>query len=311
MYQVLITDSVHPNMIALFESKNCIINYQPNINQEAVEAMIENYDVLVINSKIQVHQAFIDKAKKLKVVGRLGSGKEIIDLNYAEQQGIIFHNSPEGNRDAVAEHALGMILSLLNHIPKSYNEVLHFNWNRESNRGHELANKTIALIGYGNTGSETAKRLVSFGCKILAYDKFVKNFGTNSIVESTMQEVFEHADIVSLHIPLTDLTNHLVNESFIHSFKKKFYLINTSRGKVVDENAVVNALSTGKIIGFASDVLENEKLDSYTEDERKKLKDLLKYNTIITPHIAGWTYESKEKLARILAEKILMSLKIQ
>lgn len=311
MHQVLITDSVHPNMIALFESSNCIVNYQPNINQEAVEAIIENYEVLVINSKIQVNQDFIDKAKQLKVVGRLGSGKEIIDLNYAEKKGIVFHNSPEGNRDAVAEHAIGLILSLLNHIPRSYNEVINFKWNREQNRGHELAYKTVALIGYGNTGIETAKRLVAFGCKILAYDKFVKGFGTDSILESTMEEIYEQADIVSLHIPLTELTKYLVDEKFINSFKKEFYLINTSRGKVVNEIAVINALSTGKLSGFASDVLENEKLHTYSVEEKDKLKKLLKHNTIITPHIAGWTYESKEKLGSILAKKLLLSLKNQ
>jgi len=308
MYKVLITDAVHPDMIASFQAAGVEVTYQPTFNQYQTEAVIQNFDLLVINSKIQVDAAFIEKASRLKIVGRLGSGKEIIDLDFAASKNIVFHNSPEGNRDAVAEHALGLLLGLLNHIPKSFEEIKNYQWIREANRGHELSYHTIALLGYGNTGKAFANLLQVFGCRILVYDKYIHGFSTAVIQEVGMQQIFQEATFVSIHLPLTSITTHLINEEFITSFQNNFYLLNTSRGKIVDETAVLNALKSTKIKGFATDVLSNENLDTYTSAERTRLQELLQYNTIITPHIAGWTYESKQKLAQILVQKMIFSL---
>lgn len=308
MSRVLITDAVHPDMITLFQNAGVEVNYQPDFNQEQTLSIIQDYDLLVINSKIQVDASFMDQASNLKIVGRLGSGKEIIDMEYATKKNIQFHNSPEGNRDAVAEHALGLLLGLLNNIPKSFEQVKNGKWIREANRGHELKYHTVALLGYGNTGKAFANLLQVFGCKILAYDKFLQGFSSPHVEETDMLQIFQEATIVSLHLPLTSLTNHLINDEFIAAFQNNFYLLNTSRGKIVDETALLNALKSSKIKGFASDVLNNEKLDTYTKDETLRLNDILQYNTIITPHIAGWTYESKKKLAHILANKMIMSL---
>ena len=309
MPKVLITDSVHDDMINIFTDAGFEITYKPNISQESVEKIIADFELLVINSKILVDKNLIDKATKLKVVGRLGSGKEIIDLEYANHRNIVFHNSPEGNRDAVAEHCVGLILGLLNNIPKSFEEVKKLQWNREKNRGHELSNKTIGIIGYGNTGKETAKRLKAFCSNILVYDKYLKGIDDEYVKEVDMESMLQEADIVSLHLPLNKETAQLVNDVFIHKMTKPFYLINTSRGKIVNEIQVLQAMKVNKILGFATDVLENEKIDTYSDDEKQKLEDLMNENTIITPHIAGWTYESKQKLAQILAKKMLLSLK--
>ena len=311
MYKVLITDAVHQNMIQLFEEEMVAVTYSPDITLDQTLQVIEDYDMLVINSKIVVDKKFLDKAIKLKIIGRLGSGKEIVDIVYAVSKNIIFHNSPEGNRDAVAEHGIGLILALLNNIPKAFQEVQQLKWIREENRGHEISNKTIALIGYGNTGEAIAKRLSVFGCKLLVYDKYKSGFQSSIVNEATLIDIHNEADIVSLHIPLTNETTYLVNEQFINAFRKNFYLINTSRGKIVAESAVLAGLKSGKILGFASDVLEDEKINLYTDKAKEKILELMQFNTIITPHIAGWTYESKEKLGTILAKKMLMSLKNQ
>jgi D-3-phosphoglycerate dehydrogenase len=307
--KVLITDAVHEDMLALFSDAGIEIVYTPDTDQVSVEKIIEDFEMLVINSKIQVNKNFIDKATKLKVVGRLGSGKEIINLEYAIHRDIVFHNSPEGNRDAVAEHCLGLILGLLNFIPRSFEEIKKHQWNREINRGNELSSKTVGIIGYGHTGKETAKRLSVFTSKILVYEKYEKGFSNDVVQEVEMEEIYTHADIISLHLPLTNETSQLINDDFINKMAKPFYLINTSRGKIVNESHVLVAMKNKKIVGYATDVLENEKLNTYSDIEKQKLKELISENTIITPHIAGWSYESKRKLAQILAKKMLLSLK--
>ena len=306
--KVLITDSVHKVMIENFEANHFEVDYQPSISVSEVFELINQYTMLVINSKIILDKAMIDKATNLKVVGRLGSGKEVIDLDYAKEKKILFHNSPEGNRDAVAEHAMGMLLSLMHLINQASAELREGKWLREKNRGTELKDKTVAILGYGNTGMEMAKRLKGFGVRVLAYDKYKVDFSDEFVIESSMQEIFESADIVSLHLPLTNETEYLVNKDWIKKFKKPFYLINTARGKMIRTSDIVEALQRGSIIAAAFDVLENEYLASFTSDETMMFETLVAMNNVIlTPHVAGWTFESKYKLASYLSEKMIDS----
>lgn len=306
--KVLITDSVHKVMIENFEANHFEVDYQPSISVSEVFKLINQYTMLVINSKIILDKAMIDKATNLKVVGRLGSGKEVIDLDYAKEKKILFHNSPEGNRDAVAEHAMGMLLSLMHLINQASAELREGKWLREKNRGTELKDKTVAILGYGNTGMEMAKRLKGFGVRVLAYDKYKVDFSDEFVIESSMQEIFESADIVSLHLPLTNETEYLVNKDWIKKFKKPFYLINTARGKMIRTSDIVEALQKGSIIAAAFDVLENENIASFTSDETMMFETLVAMNNVIlTPHVAGWTFESKYKLASYLSEKMIDS----
>jgi len=306
--KVLITDSVHKVMIENFEANHFEVDYQPSISVSEVFELINQYTMLVINSKIILDKAMIDKATNLKVVGRLGSGKEVIDLDYAKEKKILFHNSPEGNRDAVAEHAMGMLLSLMHLINQASAELREGKWLREKNRGTELKDKTVAILGYGNTGMEMAKRLKGFGVRVLAYDKYKVDFSDEFVIESSMQEIFESADIVSLHLPLTNETEYLVNKDWIKKFEKPFYLINTARGKMIRNSDIVEALQKGSIIAAAFDVLENEDIASFTSDETMMFETLVAMNNVIlTPHVAGWTFESKYKLASYLSEKMIDS----
>lgn len=306
--KVLITDSVHKVMIENFEANHFEVDYQPSISVSEVFKLINQYTMLVINSKIILDKAMIDKATNLKVVGRLGSGKEVIDLDYAKEKKILFHNTPEGNRDAVAEHAMGMLLSLMHLINQASAELREGKWLREKNRGTELKDKTVAILGYGNTGMEMAKRLKGFGVRVLAYDKYKVDFSDEFVIESSMQEIFESTDIVSLHLPLTNETEYLVNKDWIKKFKKPFYLINTARGKIIRTSDIVEALQKGSIIAAAFDVLENENIASFTSDETMMFETLVAMNNVIlTPHVAGWTFESKYKLASYLSEKMIDS----
>lgn len=255
---------------------------------------------------------FIDKAKNLIFIGRVGSGLDSIDVEYANAKGIACLNSPEGNRDAVGEHVIGMLLALLNKICIANNEVKNGRWNREENRGLEIKGKTIGIIGYGNMGSAFAQKLKGFESNVIAYDKYKTNFGNDFVSEVSLEKIFEETDILSLHVPLTDETTYMVNDNFINSFKSKIYLINSSRGKVVNTDDLVNNLKNGKVLGAALDVIEYEetsfeklvagswKLEANPSFNYLKNVD----NVILTPHIAGWTFESKIKLSMVLADKI-------
>ena len=306
--KVLITDAVHPIMMQRFEAAGWSVDYQPDITPEKVFDCIPEFELLVINSKIRIDKAFMIQAKKLKVVGRLGSGKEVIDEQLAREKNIIFHNSPEGNRDAVAEHAMGMLLGLLHHIPIAYQEVQNRIWQREKNRGTELKGKSVAILGYGNTGIEMAKRLSAFGVDVLAYDKYRSDYTDKYAKESTLEEIYKQADILSIHLPFTNETNQLINASWINRFDKPIYLVNTARGKIIQTTDLIAALESGKILGAALDVLENENLSTFSEKENFELERLLNtQKVIVSPHIAGWTFESKFKLAEILSQKMIMS----
>ena len=338
MNRVLITDDVHPSLISGLKQLDYDCDYQPNINDTDVREIVHNYVGLIINSKILVNKDMLDRAQNLRFVGRLGSGLEIIDLIYAKEKGVHIINSPEGNRNAVAEHALGMLLALANNLVRSNNEVKNFNWQREKNRGFELREKTIGLIGFGHTGSSFAAKLLGLGMRILVYDKYLPdgftksfihrdylirhpaskksdtfdgqsvatfNFEISEIEESNLEQIQKECDIISFHLPLNSETKNMCNAEFIGNFKKNIYILNTSRGNVVNTFDLITGLQTKKVRGACLDVFENEKPNTYSDQEREMYKLLYSFdNVIVSPHIAGWTSESKERLSAVLLEKI-------
>ena len=274
----------------------------------AIEQVMEHYDGIVIRSRFNIDKTFIDASKKLKFIARVGAGLESIDIEYADKKSIKLIAAPEGNKNAVGEHALGMLLSLFNNLNKADREVKAGHWNRETNRGVELDGKTVGLIGYGNMGKSFAKKLKGFNCTVFCYD-IKEDVGNKNATQVSLKTLQEMADIVSLHTPWTPLTNKMVNASFINSFKKPFWLLNTARGKSVVTKDLVAALKSGKILGAGLDVLEYEKLSFETLFEKemsKEFSELLKMdNVLLSPHIAGWTVESKVKLAEVIVEKII------
>jgi|ERR1017187_7006057 D-3-phosphoglycerate dehydrogenase len=307
--KILFIDSNHPLLHEMLEKAGhiCDLNYQ--WTKEEIIKNIHLYDGIVIRSKIKITKDIIDKAVNLKFIARAGAGMENIDVAYAESKGIKCLHAPEGNRDAVAEHALGMLLSLFNNLNRANKEVREGKWIREGNRGVELMGKTVGIIGYGNMGNAFAERLKGFGVKVLVYDKYKKNFGNDFVIETTMEQIFDQADVLSLHTPLTEETNYLINDSFINKFKKNIYIINTARGKCLNTTDLVKNIKSGKVLGACLDVLEYEVV-SFENIDAANLPEPFQYLTqsekvILSPHIAGWTHESNEKIARIVAEKIL------
>jgi len=264
----------------------------------------------VVRSRYQLTASWIDKAPQLRFIARAGSGTENIDVDYAKKKGIEVFNSPEANRDAVAEHALGMLLSMMNHLFRCNSEVKQRIWQRKENWGNEIKGKTIGIIGYGNVGSTFAKKLSSFECNILAYDKYKQHFGNSYVIETSLEEIFSHADIVSLHVPLTEETKYMADEKFFSRFRKPIWFINTSRGAVCKSEALLKALQAGQVRGAALDVLEWED-DSFEKFSLSHLPPLFNElvqmdNVILSPHVAGWTYEAYEKHAFILLKKIVL-----
>lgn len=307
--KALISDHVHQVLITELESAGIQCSYLPELNQKEVETLIHDYEILVINSKIKINQAFLDLAKKLMVIGRLGSGLEIIDLKAAEQRKIKVYNSPEGNRDAVAEHAISMILSLFNKLFQANRDVIHFNWDREANRGEELMGKTVGIIGFGHTGKALAKKLSGFDVEVLFYDKYLKEEQSEFAKQVSLADIQQQSDIISFHVPYTAETHYFLDEEFIESMQKDFYLINTSRGKVLSQRCLLKALNTTKVKGACLDVFENEKIQSYSVREKEEIAALSKTGKVLfSTHVAGWTNQSKYKLGKILSQKIITAL---
>ncbi len=278
-------------------------------NSDELMPLISQYEGIVVNSRFVIGKELIDKATGLKFLARIGSGMESIDTAYLGQKGIHWFNSPEGNRQAVGEHATAMLLNLLNKINVADRQVRGGQWLREENRGTEISGKTVGIIGYGNMGSSFARCLSGFGANVIAYDKYKFGYTDDFVCENTLEGVFESADIVSMHVPLTEETTYMVNDAFIKSFKKNIYIINTSRGKVLNTADLVKNLISGKVLGAALDVNEYESL-SFEKIGFEEFPEPLQYlvkanNVILTPHIAGWTMESNVKHARVLADKIL------
>jgi D-3-phosphoglycerate dehydrogenase len=306
--KILHLDTNHPLLWEQLKKEGFQNEADYTSTKEAVESKIENYHGIVIRSRFKIDKTFIDKAKNLQFIARVGAGLESIDCEYAESKNIKLIAAPEGNASAVGEHALGMILSLFNKLNNADKEVKSGQWNRESNRGTELDGKTVGIIGYGNMGKSFAKKLRGFEVEVLCYD-ILPNKGDENAKQVSLQEIQQKADVLSLHIPWTPETDKMVNTSFINQFSKPFWLINTARGKSVVTTDLVSALQSGKILGVGLDVLEYEKLSFETlfEGEKPEAFDYLlqAQNVILTPHIAGWTLESKEKLAQVIVAKIL------
>lgn len=303
--KVLLVDEMHPSMVPLLEELGLEADVCTDFDYARASAVIGNYEGLLIRSKFFIDDAFLEKAVKLRFIGRAGAGLDLIDLEACERRGITVFGANEANKTAVAEHLLGMILSLFNHITKSNAEVRNGLWLREANRGEELAGKTMGVIGLGNNGSESARRLAAFGCRVLAFDKYKTGFGSEDIRESTLEEIFEEADLLTLHIPLTYETKAWVNEDFFNRFRKDIYFCNLARGEIMVQADLVSALESGKVKGACLDVLENEKLKTLSPEQKVRF-DYLKDHprVLITPHVAGWTLESYEKINRVLSGKI-------
>ena len=305
--RILITDDVHPDLITGFENWGWTVDFCSNINYEECKSVIYKYDGLVINSKINCNKEFIDLAKNMRFIARLGSGMEIVDIPYAETKGIKVISSPEGNCDAVAEHVMGMILCLLNNILRADNEVRQKTWNREGNRGTELRHKTVGIIGYGHTGQALVKKLRGFECRILVHDKYKQGFDNpqNNVYAVSLRDIQDTSDIISFHLPLTAETKGYADKLFWEKCKKSPIAINTSRGQILRIEDAIHALEKGLISGLGMDVFENEKPSTYTDHEKKLYERLFsESNTIFTPHIAGWTRESKISLSRIILQKL-------
>ncbi len=302
---VIITAAAHPVLTNTLQQKGYDVQYLPSITYEELGHMIPSAVGLVVTTRIQIDQKLLDKAARLQWIGRLGSGMELIDTGYAEAKGIRCVSTPEGNRNAVAEHALGMLLNLLNHITTSYLQIQQGKWIRDDNRGTELSGKTVGIIGFGNTGSAFAKLLSGFDVKIFAYDKYKTGFGNDRVQEVNLETILAEAEVISLHIPLTTETRYLCNDSFFSSLQKKTYLINTSRGEIVHTGDLINALQQNMLAGAALDVLENEKLDRLSAIQREELDFLLHQpNVLITSHIAGYSHEAFYKMSKMLLEKL-------
>jgi D-3-phosphoglycerate dehydrogenase len=307
--RILFIDSNHPVLheTLINAGHTCDLHY--HWSKDEITANIHLYDGIVIRSRIKLSKELIDKATKLKFIARAGAGMENIDVPYAESKGIACIHAPEGNKDAVAEHAIGMLLSLFNNLCRANIQVREGKWIREGNRGVELMGKTVGIIGYGNMGAAFAERLKGFGVRVLVYDKYKKHFGTDTIIETSLENVLQEADVFSLHTPLTDETKYLINDTFINQFKKNIYIINTARGKCLNTADLVKNLNSGKVLGACIDVLEFEAVSFENIDATstpEAFKQLIESDKVIlSSHIAGWTHESNEKIAKVLAEKIL------
>lgn len=310
MMKILHLDTNHPLLIKQLNELGFQNHQEYTASKKDIETIISNYDGIIIRSRFTIDKTFLDAAKNLKFIGRVGAGLENIDCDYAEKKGVILISAPEGNSNAVGEHTLALLLSLFNKLNKADSEIREGKWLREDNRGLELDGKTVGIIGYGNMGKAFAKKLRGFDVDVLCYD-IKANVGDKNAKQVSLATFQEQADVVSLHTPQTELTKKMVNSKFIHTFNKPFWLLNTARGKSVVTNDLVSALKTGKILGAGLDVLEYEKasFENLFKNNDENMPEAFRYliqaqNVILTPHVAGWTVESKEKLAQTIVDKI-------
>ena len=307
---IIVTAKAHPVLMDTLQEKGYEVLYAPEITYDELSKIVENATGLVVTTRIKIDSAILDKAASLRWIGRLGSGLELIDLDYAASKNILCISSPEGNRNAVAEHALGLLLNLTNNISKSQAEVRNGQWIRDENRGTELNGKTIGIIGYGNTGAAFTKLLLAFNVTVLAYDKYKYGFGNANIKEANLEQVCRYADVISFHLPLTEETRYMADEDFFNALLQKPYIINTSRGKVIKTSALIKALQDEQVKGAALDVLENEDISNLNEKEKQEF-DFLKNrpDVLITPHIAGYSAEAFYKMSEILLQKLGIMVK--
>ncbi len=306
--KVLHLDTNHPLLLEKLAELGFENHEDYTSSKKEIEEKIQEYDGIIIRSRFPIDQHFLDKAKNLKFVGRVGAGLENIDVRYAREKDVFLANAPEGNRNAVGEHTLGMLLSLMNKMIKAHREVRKGKWDREGNRGTELNGKTVGIIGYGNMGKAFAKKLQGFDVEVICYD-IIGGVGDENARQVGILELQQKSDVISLHVPLTESSNGMINREFINAFHNPFWFLNTARGKCVVTKDLVEALKSGKVLGAGLDVLEYEKKSFDFEDwfmnKPKPFKYLRKApNVLLTPHVAGWTVESKEKLAQTIVDKI-------
>ncbi len=311
MKKILIVDDLHKNIFPLLTQMGFDIDYQPQIKRAEILEIIGNYEGLIIRSKTKIDKDFLNRCDKLEFIGRAGAGVDLIDLQEVSRKNIQVFAANEGNSDAVAEHAMGMILMLFNKLNWADAEIRQRIWEREKNRGIELKGMTVGIIGYGNMGMALTQRLIGFGVRVLAYDKVEKpdyEYGLYA-KKASLNEIFEETDLLSIHVPLTDETRMMVNDDFIGKFKKNIFIVNTSRGEVASVKSILDGLQSGKIRGVCLDVLENEKLSTLTPEQEEVYSQLFQMkNVILTPHIAGWTVESYQKINEDLIKKIEVML---
>jgi D-3-phosphoglycerate dehydrogenase / 2-oxoglutarate reductase len=305
---IIIAAEVHPDLIVAFQKKGHVVIYEPTITYNSLMRLINHAWGLVITTRLRIDKPLLDKATQLEWIGRLGSGMEMIDVDYATTKNIQCISTPEGNRQAVAEHVLGLILSYSKNILKSYLEIKEGLWLRTENRGVQLAGKTVGIVGYGNNGAAFAKLLQPFGVTVLAYDKYKQGFANDYIREASLEQIAKYADIISFHVPLTEETFHMINEPYLSSCERQPLLVNASRGKVMNTAAVIKALKNEWIGGACLDVLENEKIEVLIDEEQKQFNWLLNQsNVILTPHIAGYSFESYKEMGQVLLQKLGMN----
>ena len=304
--KILIVNDLHPVLIGELEAHGFQIDYCPEISKEDIMRTIGRYHGLVIRSKIYIDAKFMEAAQNLEFIGRAGAGIDNIDEKVVSKAGIEVFNAPEGNRDAVGEHAIGMLLMLLNNLHKGHEEIGNGIWDREGNRGVELGSLTVGIYGYGNTGSAFARKLSGFGCRIIAYDKYKGPIREDYVEQVSIEEFYAESDVVSIHVPLTSETHGIIDQQFFSAFHKPVYVVNTSRGKVLSLEDLLASIQDQKVVGACLDVLENEQLNAMTDTEKKTLQDLRNtHRVIFSPHVAGWTVESYRKISEVLSEKIL------
>ena len=309
--RILFLDTVHQHLASHLTRMDYECVDGSELSRAEVLKVISDYEGVVIRSRIMLDKELLDAARNLRFIARAGAGMENIDVDYAKMLGVQCFNAPEGNRDAVAEHAIGMLLTLFNRINTADLEVRKGLWLREENRGVELLGRTVGIIGYGNTGQAFAKRLAGFGVLMYAHDKYRKGFSDDLVIETNLESIYQEAEVVSLHVPLTTETHHMINDDFFDKLNAPIYLINTSRGAVVDTEALVRAMESGKVLGACLDVLEYEKFN-FEQIENDRVPAAFQYlidspKVILTPHVAGWTHESNAKIAHVLAEKIQLA----
>ena len=306
--KVLIVDLMHESILGLLGKYGFEVTYAPKITREEIIDQIASYEGIIIRSKTPLDRELLERATRLQFIGRAGAGLDQLDLDYLEERGVALFHAAKGNRDAVAEHAIGGILALFNHLNQADTQVRKGIWDREGNRGVELKEKTVGIFGFGNMGKAFSKRLKGFGVNVLAYDKYKKDFGKKGVQEVSWETLKKEVDVLSIHVPLTAETRDFFTLEELKSFAKPFWLINTARGEVVRMETLNQALDLGILKGLVLDVLENEKFESFSSDQKLQFELLAnRKNVLFTPHVAGWTVESYQKINEVLVKQILQT----